>query len=253
MSGKSPLMRLLYRARDWRARALFDALGAYGGGEVLDVGGSDFFLTARRRGLPFARWTTLESDPAGLPEVADARFRAVRGDGCAICFADERFDTVLSVQVLEHVFEPVRMVQEIARLLRPGGHAVLLVPQTSTTHLAPHYYCNFSRYWIAEVLRRTGLELVEHRPLGGVWSTQASRTLYFFLQAARVGGFSDPAIRRSAVFWLLLPLQILWALVSIPVALLLSLGDLEEEPNNHLVVARKSAARSRIPANADLD
>ena len=30
-----------------------------------------------------------------------------------------------------------------------------------------------------------------------------------------------------------------WAALSVPICLLLSLGDLTEEPNNHLVVARK--------------
>jgi hypothetical protein len=30
-----------------------------------------------------------------------------------------------------------------------------------------------------------------------------------------------------------------WVLISLPMCLLLSLGDLAEEPNDHLVVARK--------------
>jgi hypothetical protein len=50
---------------------------------------------------------------------------------------------------------------------------------------------------------------------------------------------SDPAIRRNALFWVLLPFQMLFALFLIPVAMFFSLGDLGEEPNNHLVVARR--------------
>lgn len=131
------------------------------------------------------------------------------------------------------------MVSEIGRVLRPGGKAVFLIPQTSTTHLAPHYHGNFSRYWIREALARAGLELLEHRALGGIWSSMASHQLNFFLQAARVRGMSDAAIRRGPLYWPLLPLMVLWALVSLPVCLFLSLGDLAEEPNNHLVVARR--------------
>jgi SAM-dependent methyltransferase len=143
------------------------------------------------------------------------------------------------VQVLEHVFEPLRMVEEIGRVLRPGGHAIFLIPQTSTTHLAPHYHCNFSRYWIEQAMPRAGLEIVEQRPLGGRWSSTASHMLYFFLQAFRFDGMSGPEYRRNALFWLMLPFMMLWALVSIPVCLVFSLGDLSEEPNNHLVVARR--------------
>ena len=239
MSRKSPLLRPLYFARDWRSRGLFAALRRHCRGRVLDVGGWDFFLTARRKGVPFERWTTLESDPRRLPEVDDARVEVVHGDGCRMDFADASFDTVLSVQVLEHVFEPIRMVAEIGRVLKPGGRAILLVPQTSTTHLAPDYHCNFSRWWIEEALRRAGLEIVERKPLGGVWSSAASHFLYFFLQSARAEGFSDPACRRNALFYVLWPFMALYAVASIPICLVLSLGDLAEEPNNHLVVARR--------------
>jgi SAM-dependent methyltransferase len=239
MARKSLLTRVLYLARDLRSRALFEALRKHARGDVLDVGGWDFFATARRKGVPFRTWTTLESDPDRLLEIDDARVTLLHGDGCAMQLADESFDTVLNVQVLEHVFEPIRMVQEIGRVLRRGGCAIFLVPQTSTTHLAPHYYSNFSRYWIQEALRRAGLETVEHRPLGGVWSSAASHCFYFFLQSARVAGMSDPACERNALFYVLFPCMALYALVSLPLCLVLGLGDLSEEPNNHLVVARK--------------
>ncbi len=245
MNSKSLLLRLLYRARDFRSRALFAVLARHVHGDVLDVGGWDFYLTAKRHGVSCKTWTTLEYDATRLPDVHSPEFRTVHGDGCAMTFPDASFDTVLSIQVLEHVFEPLKMVDEMARVLRPGGTAVLLIPQTSTMHLTPHYYGNFSRYWIHDAMRRAGLEILEHQPLGGIWSSMASHQFYFFLQAARVKGMSDPAIRRGALFYVLLPFQVLWALISLPVCLFLSLGDLAEEPNNHLVVARRPNASAK--------
>lgn len=240
MKPKSRLLNLLYRLRDLRSRELFRALQAHCRGEVLDIGGWDFFLGAQDKGVSFVRWTTLDNDPHRLLETDDPRVTVSHGDGCAMSFPDASFDTVLCVQVLEHVFDPIRMVAEAGRVLRPGGKAVFLIPCTSTMHLAPHYHGNFSRYWIQEALARAGLEVVELRELGGVWSTIASRTFFFFLQATRSEGMSDPAIRRNALFWVLLPFQMLFALFLIPVALVFSFGDLGEEPNNHLVVARKA-------------
>ena len=233
-------LRLLYAARDLRARALFQALRAHCHGEVLDVGGGPrFFATARARGARFTRWTTLEINGGELPGRDHPALHLVVADGCALPFRSASFDTALNVQVLEHVFEPILMVQEIGRILKPGGKALFLIPQTSVAHLVPHYYGNFSRYWIAAALDRAGLELVLHRTLGGVWSSMAAHLVFFFLQAARDKGLSDPAIRRNALFYLLLPLMVLWALVALPVCLLFALGDLQEEPNNHLVVARR--------------
>jgi SAM-dependent methyltransferase len=244
-SLKSPLLRLLYALRNWRSRRLFDALVRHARGRVLDVGGFDFFLTARERSVPFERWTTLEPTADRTPDVDDPRFEAVTGDGARMEFGDASFDTVLAIQVLEHVPEPATVLAEMARVLRPGGAAILLVPQTGTMHFAPHWYGNFSRYWIEGAVRKAGLELVELRPLGGFSSSTASRLGYFFLQSLRYEGMSEPSIRRPPLFYLLWPLMAVCAVVAIPVCLFLSLGDLGEEPENHLAVARKPASRAR--------
>jgi SAM-dependent methyltransferase len=237
-------IRSLYLARDVRSRPLFDALLSRSRGRVLDVGGGSFFGTARTRGIPFETWTTLEPSEEGAPAFDDPRYRRVVGDGCRMEFADASFDTVLALQVLEHVFEPISMVTEIGRVLRPGGHAILLVPQTGTMHLAPHWHGNLSRFWIEQALARAGMEAVELRPLGGFWTTIASRLFYFFLQSFRVEGMSTRECRREPLFYLLWPFMALFAIAAIPVCLFFSLGDLSEEPNNHLVVARRREVRS---------
>jgi SAM-dependent methyltransferase len=238
-AGKPPILRLLYTARNWRSRKLFEALARHARGNVLDVGGFDFFVTARERGIPFERWTTLEPSAERAPAIDDPRFQVVRGDGQRMRFADASFDTALAIQVLEHVSDPHAVLREMARVLSPGGCAILLVPQTGTMHFAPQWYGNFSRYWIEDALATAGLEVLEIRPLGGFWSSTASRLGYFFLQSARYEGMSDARCRRSPLFFVLWPFMALFAIMAIPVCMLLSLGDLAEEPENHLAVARK--------------
>jgi hypothetical protein len=108
-------------------------------------------------------------------------------------------------------------------------------------HMAPHHYYNFTRYFFEEAMRRSGLRLVELTPLGGAWSTFASRLFYFFFQSVRYPGMSSGDCARSAAFYLLWPFMAAFAAAAIPLCLLFSLGDLTEEPNNHLIVARKEA------------
>ncbi|HVW86256.1 MAG TPA: glycosyltransferase, partial [Bryobacteraceae bacterium] len=44
-------------------------------------------------------------------------------------YADESFDTVLCCELVEHLFEdPMHMMSEINRILKPGGHLVLTTP-----------------------------------------------------------------------------------------------------------------------------
>ncbi|MFA6003398.1 MAG: methyltransferase domain-containing protein [Elusimicrobiota bacterium] len=227
-------------ARNLRSGALFRALEEYSRGDVLDVGGWDFFSAVRKRpGIRFQTWTNLEERTETLFQSEDARYRSVIGDGEAMSFPDASFDTVLNIQVLEHTFEPIRMVREISRVLRPGGTAIFLIPQTAVLHQAPRYYYNFSRFWIQKALGLAGLEVIELRPLGGRWTSTASHLIHFFLHSFRAEGYSAPEYKRSVFFYLLFPVMCLYAAASVPLCLFLSLGDLTEEPNNHLAVARK--------------
>lgn len=235
---KSPLMRVLYAIRNWRSREMFRAIRQYARGAVLDIGGLDFFESATQAGAQFERWTTLEPDSAKLPLSTDPRFTAVVGDGCQMTFADQQFDTVLNIQVLEHVFEPIKMVNEIARVLKTGGHAIVLLPQTSVLHMAPDHYYNFTRYWVQKAMEQANLEILELIPIGGFWSSMASHLAYFFPKAFGAKEYTF-GYRRPALFYVLFPLMALTALIGIPLCLLLSLGDLAEEANNHLVVVRK--------------
>jgi SAM-dependent methyltransferase len=48
--------------------------------------------------------------------------------GEVIPFPDNYFDVVYSSNVLEHVKEPPKVISEIIRVLKPGGHAQIVVP-----------------------------------------------------------------------------------------------------------------------------
>lgn len=45
-----------------------------------------------------------------------------------IPYADNTFDTILSHEVLEHVLDDQQAMQEMVRVLKPGGHLVIFVP-----------------------------------------------------------------------------------------------------------------------------
>jgi len=53
-------------------------------------------------------------------------------DGYLLPFADESFRAVLLVAVLEHTREPWRLLAEARRVLKPGGVAVIVVPNDWT-------------------------------------------------------------------------------------------------------------------------
>jgi SAM-dependent methyltransferase len=81
---------------------------------------------------------------------------------------DRQFDTVFCTEVLEHVVDPVRAVEKMARLTKPGGRMILTAPFNSITHFAPYHYCTgFSQYFYRLHLERLGFEIEELTANGG--------------------------------------------------------------------------------------
>jgi SAM-dependent methyltransferase len=81
---------------------------------------------------------------------------------------DRQFDNVLCTEVLEHVVDPVRALEKLARLVKPGGQLIITAPFTSMTHFSPYHYCTgFSRFFYQTHLPRLGVEIEELSANGG--------------------------------------------------------------------------------------
>ena len=59
---------------------------------------------------------------------ATAHARPVAGDGTVMPFGSAVFDRVIAAEVLEHIGDDQRALNEIARVLRPGGLLAVTVP-----------------------------------------------------------------------------------------------------------------------------
>ncbi|MEO8679331.1 MAG: class I SAM-dependent methyltransferase [Vicinamibacterales bacterium] len=65
--------------------------------------------------------------------AAKAKGRSVLcGDGYHLPFADASFSVVLLIAILEHTSEPWRVLAEARRVLKPGGRAIMVVPNDFT-------------------------------------------------------------------------------------------------------------------------
>ena len=76
----------------------------------------------------------LDYDPTAIAHVG-ARYprpMAVRANLVALPVGDGRADTVVSLQVIEHLWEQERFLRECRRVLRPGGALLLSTPNRIT-------------------------------------------------------------------------------------------------------------------------
>jgi SAM-dependent methyltransferase len=83
------------------------------------------------------------------PSVLAGQDRETRvADMRALPFGRASFDSVISVQSIEHVPDPENAMAEVARVLRPGGRAVFVTPNRLTFGRAneiidPYHYVEF--------------------------------------------------------------------------------------------------------------
>ena len=70
----------------------------------------------------------LDPDAPSLTEHHTPGLPVIRGRGEHLPFADQSFDLVVCLWVLEHVQSPQDVLTEVRRVLRPGGHFVFLTP-----------------------------------------------------------------------------------------------------------------------------
>jgi SAM-dependent methyltransferase len=121
---------------------------------VLSVGaGGDVSeLIGRRIG---ARVTEVDIDPARKPDIV--------ADVCDMnMFADQSVDVIFMVEVLEHVKTPQRALDEMHRVLKPGGRLFLSTPFILPIHDAPFDFYRYTQFGLAHLCR--GFQHVKIRP-----------------------------------------------------------------------------------------
>ena len=120
----------------------FDRLSLKPGDRVIDIGAGNgrHSFEALRRGA----WVVaLDHEPEDLATAtamaaamvsageapATGGYRGVSGDALQLPFPDAYFDRVIAAEVLEHISDDRHAIHEMARVVRPGGTAVVTVPR----------------------------------------------------------------------------------------------------------------------------
>ncbi|HNX80908.1 MAG TPA: methyltransferase domain-containing protein [Candidatus Omnitrophota bacterium] len=76
-------------------------------------------------------------------------------------FGQQRFGTVIVMNVLEHVFNPLVVLDNVMRLLIPGGTCVIVVPSVWPIHRYPEDYWRFNPDFFRTYAFRSNVTLME--------------------------------------------------------------------------------------------
>ena len=122
-----------------------------------------------------------------------------RCDIANVPVADAEFDAILCTEVLEHVREPIAVVKEMARILKPGGRLMLTAPLGSGIHQEPyHFYGGYTPYWYQDFLGSVGFTQIRITANAGSFRFFAQEAIRF-VQTTRPFKLGMPV-----------PVQLLW-------------------------------------------
>jgi len=228
------------------------------GDRVLDLGcgGGRHAFEVYRRG---ADVVAFDLDPGELAPVTSmfggmlaagevspqAAASAISGDATSMPFGDGAFDRVIAAEVLEHILDDQSAMNELARVLRPGGLAAITVPaflpERICWALSSEYYDTpgghvriYTRAELEAKLIRAGLTPLWHHHAHGLHSP------YWWLKCA-VGVHDDKHRLASAYHKLLV-----WDIMRKPAVTRLAEQALNPLIGKSLVVYAVRSAPGRV-------
>jgi SAM-dependent methyltransferase len=122
-------------------------------GDVLDVGCAGCVIQA-------ALYKAKKYIGLDYPATASGLYGTspdVFGNASRLPFPDACFDTILMLDVLEHVTEPHAAMREASRVLRSGGRLLLTIPFAYPLHDQPYDYQRFTKHGLMHGLQEAGL------------------------------------------------------------------------------------------------
>lgn len=97
-------------------------------------------------------------------------------DGKTIPFEDEYFDSALSTEVFEHVFNLPEILSELHRVLKKDGNLLVTCPFVWKEHELPHDYARYTLYALDHLLTKHGFTKVVAEKSGNfldvIWQLQ---------------------------------------------------------------------------------
>ncbi len=128
-------------------------------GRVLDVGCG---MKPFQRFVCYHDYTGIDDNIRMRPDV--------NASALNMPFPDNSFDSVICSEVLEHLKEPAKALDEIRRVLRPGGIAYITCPMCWCLHYEPDDYWRFTMYSLKQLIETGGFEVLKIERIGGVFS-----------------------------------------------------------------------------------
>ncbi len=138
------------------------AKGIYPGSIILDAGAGEC-----KYAYLFSHCSYISIDFAkGEPKWNYKRLSII-GDILSLPLKNSSVDAVICTQTLEHVNEPIVLLNELYRVLKINGRLYLTAPLGWPIHQSPYDFFRFTYFGLEYLLRKSGFDIEFIQPQGG--------------------------------------------------------------------------------------
>jgi SAM-dependent methyltransferase len=112
---------------------------------------------------------------------------------------NQYYDTIILSDVLEHIFNPTNLINEMYRILKEDGVVIMNTPFYYWIHESPFDYYRYTHFALKKMLEESGFEIIEMKSLGGIVEVTADITAKCF-KYLPMGRFFANFVQKFAVF-----------------------------------------------------
>lgn len=103
----------------------------------------------------------------------------VVGKGENLPFKNDSFDSILCLQVLEHVSEPGAVLKEMWRVCRNNSNVLIMAPQFNELHEEPNDYFRYTCFGLKHLIKKQGFKVIEIKQRGAFFSLIAHASIRY--------------------------------------------------------------------------
>jgi SAM-dependent methyltransferase len=110
------------------------------------------------------KYTGVDMENPGHPHLNEEI--DVLYDGKKLPFPDNYFDSVFSSEVFEHVFNLEEILQEIWRVMKPGGKILVTCPFAISEHESPNDFARYTSFAIKHLFEKNNFKVLAFEKSG---------------------------------------------------------------------------------------
>lgn len=122
-------------------------------------------------------------------------------DGKTIPFPDNSFDSILSSEVFEHIFNLPEILDELNRVLKPGGKILITCPFVWKEHELPHDYARYTLFALTDLLEKKNFKVHVTDKSGNFIQVISQLTVLYFYDTGYSTVKKIPVLREVFKFF----------------------------------------------------